>query len=74
MFSALKLNKNAYIDKFKYSGEGIGFDRRGIFSVPDGFGRNVVKFGVDMNSFSPVYNKNLGEGPRQGRNFCLSLH
>ena len=74
MFSAVKLNKNADIDNFTYSGEGIGFDRRGIFSVPGGFCRNVVKFGVNMNSFLPVYNKNLVEGPRQGKKFCLSLH
>ena len=38
-FGAFKLTK---IDKYKYSGYGIGFDRRGTFSVPgDGFGQNV---------------------------------
>ena len=73
MFRAVKLNKNADIEKFKYSRYGIGFDKRGTFSVPGGFGRNVVKFGVDMDSFGPVANKNLDEGLRQGKKFCLRL-
>ena len=39
-FSAVKLAKTAGIDKFKYFGYGIGFDRRGIFSVAHGFGND----------------------------------
>ena len=31
LFGAVKLTKNADIDKYKYSGYGIGFDGRGIF-------------------------------------------
>ena len=40
-FGAVKLTKNADFDKYKYSGYGIGFDRRGTFSFPTGgFGCN----------------------------------
>ena len=50
MFGAVSLTKNADIDKYKYSGYGIGFDRHGFFSHPSGgTGRNVIIFGVDMN-------------------------
>ena len=31
LFGAVKLTKNADIDKYKYSGYGIGFDSRGTF-------------------------------------------
>ena len=36
LFSAVKVTKNADIDKYKYSGYGIGFDRRRTFSFPSG--------------------------------------
>ena len=36
LFGAAKLLKNADIDKYKYSGYGIGFDASGNFSMPDG--------------------------------------
>ena len=35
---------------------GIGFNRRGTFSVGNGFGRNVIIFGADM-SFSVHFDK-----------------
>ena len=42
--------KNADIDKYKYSGYGIGFDRHGSFSSPGiGLGRSVIIFGADMS-------------------------
>ena len=42
-FGAVTLTKNADIEKYKYSGYGIGFDRRSIFSFTgDGFGQNVL--------------------------------
>ena len=31
LFSTINKKKNAEIDKYKYSGYGFGFDRRGIF-------------------------------------------
>ena len=44
------MTKNADIDKYKYFGYGIGFDRHGSFSSPGiGLGRNVIVFGVDMS-------------------------
>ena len=52
LFGAVTLTKNADIDKYGYSGYGIGFDRRGSFSFPSGgFGQNVLIFGVDMSFF-----------------------
>ena len=71
LFGAVSITKNADIDKNKYSGYGIGFDRGGIYSVGNGFGRNVIIFGVDMSSSVHVDNKGkdiliLGKGPTQG--------
>ena len=43
LFRAVILTKNADIDKCKYSGYGIAFDRHGFYSLPsDGTGRNVI--------------------------------
>ena len=72
LFGAVSITKNADINKNKYSGYGIGFDRAGAYLLPDGsFGRNVVIFGVDMSSSAHVDNKGkdiliLGTGPTQG--------
>ena len=46
LFGAVTLTKNADIDKYGYSGYGIGFDRRSSFSFPGtGFGQNVLILG-----------------------------
>ena len=46
-FGAVTLTKNADIDKYRYSGYGIGFDRRSSISFPGGgFGQNVLIFGA----------------------------
>ena len=72
LFGAVTLTKNADIDKYRYPGYGIGFDRRGSFSFPSGgFGQNVVIFGADMSSSPHIDNKGkdiliLGLGPTQG--------
>ena len=72
LFGAVALTKNADIDNYKYSGYGIGFDRRSSFSFPSGgFGQNVIIFGADMNSSIHIDNKGkdiliLGLGPTQG--------
>ena len=50
MFGEVKLVKNADIDKYKYFGYVIGFDRHGTFSTATGSGKNVIIFGVDMSS------------------------
>ena len=55
---AVTLTKNADIDKYGYSGYGIGFDRRSSFSFPSGgFGQNVLIFGVDMSFSAHIDNK-----------------
>ena len=40
LFGAVRLTKNADIDKYKYSGYGIGFDKKGFYSN-GGVGYNV---------------------------------
>ena len=51
LFGAIKTTKNIDIDKYKYSGYGIGFDSKGTFSHPAGsFGQNAIIFGADMSS------------------------
>ena len=58
LFGAVTLTKNANIDKYGYSGYGIGFDRRGEFSFSGGgYGQNVIIFGVGMSSSIQIDNK-----------------
>ena len=57
LFGVVTLTKNTDIDMYGYSGYGIGFDRRSSFSFPgDGFGQNIIIFGVDMNSSTKIDN------------------
>ena len=42
---------------YKYSGYGIGFDRKGSFLIGNEIGKNVIVFGVDMRSSSHNDNK-----------------
>ena len=48
LFGAVKFTKNSDINKYQYSGYGIGFDSKGTFSHPNGtsFGQNVIIFGA----------------------------
>ena len=79
LFGAVMLTKNADIDKYGYSGYGIGFDRKSSFSFPDGgFGQNIIIFGVNMSSSVPFDNKKkdilvLGKGPTQGLEHTLTV-
>ena len=57
MFGAVKLTKDVDVDLYKYSGYGIGFDRKGFCSIDDEIGRNVIIFGVDMSSSLFIDNK-----------------
>ena len=72
LFGAVTLIKNADIDKYRYSGFIIGFDRRSSLSFSGGgFGQNIIIFEVDMNSSIHIDNKGkdiliLGKGPTQG--------
>ena len=78
LFGAVTFTKNVDIDKYKYSGYGIGFDRHGLFSHPNGgSGRNVKIFGVDLSSTTKIDNRKkdiliLGKGPTQGLEHTLS--
>ena len=71
LLGAVTLTKNADIEKYEYSGYGIGFDRRSSFSFPGGgFGQNVLIFGVDISSSAHIDNEKkdilvLGKGPAQ---------
>ena len=68
----VKLTKNDDIDKYRYSGYGIGFDGKGFYLHPSGgTGRDVIIFGADMSSSSHIDNKKkdiliLEKGPTQG--------
>ena len=84
LFGVFTLTKSADIDKYGFSGYGIGFDRRSSFSFPGGgFGQNVIIFGADMSSSTHINNKKkdmlvLGKEPINftvtKKKFCLSLH
>ena len=78
LFGAVTLTKNADIDRYKYSGYGIEFDRRSNFSFPGGwFGQNVLIFVVDMSySAHMIIRKRyilvLGIGRTQGLEHTLT--
>ena len=69
LFGSVKLTKNADLDKYKYTGYGIGFDSHSEYLFTDeSYGKNVIIFGADMSSSAHVDNKGndiliLGEGP-----------
>ena len=71
VFGTVGLNNHIDIDEGKYSGYGIGFYRKGTFSIGNRFGRKCITFGVDMSPFVHVDNKIkhiliIGEDPTQG--------
>ena len=78
LFGAVTLTKNTNIEKYRYSGYGIGFDRRSSFSFPrGGFGQNVLIFAANMSSSTHIDNKKkdilvLGKGPTQGLEHTLT--
>ena len=50
LFGAVSLTKHTDIDQYKYSGYGIGFDKKGEFSIDsNGLGKNVIFFRTDMS-------------------------
>ena len=58
LFGAVKSTKNTDIDKYNYSGYGIGFDSRESFTHPSGgYGKTVIIFGADMRSSAHANNK-----------------
>ena len=67
MFGAVKLTKHPHIDQYKYSEYVIRFDTKGLFSLGDEIGKNVIIFGVDISSSPSIDNKKkyilvLGKG------------
>ena len=62
LFGSVKHAKNADLDKYKYTGYGIGFDSRSEFLFTDeSYGKNVIIFGGDMSSSVHVDNKVKGK-------------
>ena len=47
LFGSVKLTKNAHIDKCKYFGYVIGFDRKEYFFIGNETERNVIIFGAN---------------------------
>ena len=72
MFGPVSLTKNGGIDKYKYSGYGIRFDRKGEFSFGNGYGRNCIILGADMSSFSHANNKK-NNIPVLGKDFVQGI-
>ena len=78
LFGMVTLTKIADIEKYRYLGYGIGFDRRSSFSFPrGGFGQSVLIFVADMSSSIHIDNKKkdilvLGRGPTQGLESTLT--
>ena len=57
LFDAVKLTKHIDMDLYKYSGYGIGFDRKRYYSIGNEIGRNVTIFGGHMSSSQHSDNK-----------------
>ena len=58
LFGAVTLTINVDIDRYGYSGDGNGFDRKTSFSFPGvGFGQNALIFGVEMSFSAHIDNK-----------------
>ena len=77
LFGAVILTKNADIEKYKYSGYSIGFDRSRFSFTDGGLGQNVLIFGEDMSTSIHIDNKKkdilvLGRGPTQGLESTLT--
>ena len=78
LFGVVRLNGNADIDTYGYSGCGIGFDKHGRFSLTGtGLGRNVIIFGEDMSLSTKSGNRKkyiliLGKSPTQGLEHTVS--
>ena len=74
---SVKLTKSADIDKYRYFGYGIGFNRQTSFSIANETSKNVIIFGVDMSSKTKIDNRKkyiliLGKAPTQGLEHTLS--
>ena len=72
LFGSVKVTKNSDLDKYKYTGYGIGYGSHSEFLFTDGsYGKNFIIFGAHVSSSVHVDNKGkyiliLVEGPTQG--------
>ena len=57
LFGAVSLATHVDIDQYKYSGHGIGFDRKGEFLFGNGSSRKIIILGADMSSSVHANNK-----------------
>ena len=57
LLESVKLTKNVDIDKYGYSGYGVGLDRETSFSIGSETGKNIIVFGVDMSSSAKIDNR-----------------
>ena len=74
LFGTVILTKNADIEKYGYSGYGIGFDRRSFSFSCGGFGQNVLIFGVDKSSSVHIDNKKKDISLRNRTNTRIRTH
>ena len=74
LFGAVSLTKNADIDKYRYSGYGIGLDRHGEISFGNGLSRNCIIFGVDLSSSSLHANNKTNNIIVLGKNFVQRIN
>ena len=77
LFGAVRLIKHNNVDVYKYSEYGIGFDRKGYYSIGNEINKNIIIFGVGMSSSQHIDNKKkdiliLGKGPTQGLEHTLA--
>ena len=69
------MTKIVDIDKYKYSGYGIGFDRHGQFSFGTrGFGRNCIIIGADLSSPVHANNNNNKKNLVLGKDFVQGIY
>ena len=71
LFEAVKLTKSTDVDKYGYSGYGIGFDRQGSFSFGNLIRKDAIILGVVMSSSTKIDNRKkdiliFEKGPVQG--------
>ena len=58
LFGNIEITKSVDTNKYSYSGYGIGFDSRSLFSISNDWGKNVIIFGADMSLSVHANNKN----------------
>ena len=77
LFGAVKLTKNADLDKYSYSGYGSGVDLHSLFLTSNfDFGENIIIFDVDNSSSIHANNKEkryLNSWRKTNSRVCITL-